>query len=200
VIWFSTDSEFKASIVERFNRTLKTKMWKYFTQVGNRKWIDIVDDLVYNYNNSFHRSIKMTPTEASNKKNESIVHKNLYGNETDVKSIKPKFKVGDRVRISKYKKVFDKGYLPNWTTELFTVSKVLNTTPITYKIKDYNDEEIEGSFYEQELVKFDKQNEDYEVEKILKTRTRNGKKEYLIKWRSYDSTFNSWIPEENLKY
>jgi hypothetical protein len=83
---------------------------------------------------------------------------------------------------------------------LFTVSKVLNTTPITYKIKDYNDEEIEGSFYEQELVKFDKQNEDYEVEKILKTRTRNGKKEYLIKWRSYDSTFNSWIPEENLKY
>jgi hypothetical protein len=200
VIWFSTDSEFKASIVERFNRTLKTKMWKYFTQVGNRKWIDIVDDLVYNYNNSFHRSIKMTPTEASNKKNESIVHKNLYGNETDVKSIKPKFKVGDKVRISKYKKVFDKGYLPNWTTELFTVSKVLNTTPITYKIKDYNDEEIEGSFYEQELVKFDKQNEDYEVEKILKTRTRNGKKEYLIKWRSYDSTFNSWIPEENLKY
>jgi hypothetical protein len=142
----------------------------------------------------------MTPTEESNKKNESIVHKNLYGNETDVKSIKPKFKVGDKVRISKYKKVFDKGYLPNWTTELFTVSKVLNTTPITYKIKDYNDEEIEGSFYEQELVKFDKQNEDYEVEKILKTRTRNGKKEYLIKWRSYDSTFNSWIPEENLKY
>jgi hypothetical protein len=141
----------------------------------------------------------MTPVEGSKKGNETQVYKNLYSKVDKTKSVS-KFKVGDKVRISKYKSVFDKGYLPNWTTELFTVSKVLNTDPITYKIKDYNDEEIEGSFYEQELVIFDKQNEDYEVEKILKTRTRNGKKEYLIKWRSYDSTFNSWIPEKNLKY
>ena len=102
IIWFSTNSDVKASIVERFNRTLKTKMWKYFTQVGNKKWVNIVDDLVYNYNNTYHRSIKMKPIEASIKKNESIVYKNLYGNESDIKT-KTKFNVGDKVRISKCK-------------------------------------------------------------------------------------------------
>ena len=198
IIWFSTNSEFKASIVERFNRTLKTKMWKYFTQVGTRKWINIIDDLLYNYNNSFHRSIKMKPIEASIKKNESIVYKNLYGNESDIKN-KTKFNIGDKVRISKYKGTFDKGYLPNWTTELFTISKVLDTNPVTYKIVDENKEEIEGIFYEQELVKFNKQDSDYEVEKILKTRIRNKKKEYFVKWVGYPNDMNSWIPEENLK-
>jgi transposase InsO family protein len=173
IIWFSTDSEFKASIVERFNRTLKTKMWKYFT-------------------------IKMTPIEGSKKENETRVYKNLYAKEFKTNKVN-KFKVGDKVRISKYKSVFDKGYLPNWTGELFSVSKVLKTNPVTYKIKDYKNEEVTGIFYEQELVKFDKQDQDFEVEKILKTRTRNKKKEYLIKWKSYGPEFNSWIPAENLK-
>ncbi len=111
------------------------------------------------------------------------------------------FKVGDKVRISKVKSkgTFDKGYLPNQTTELFTISKVLNTNSVTYKIKDWNDKEVEGSFYEPELVKFDKQNEDYEVEKIIKTRTKNGKKELYVKWRGYSPEFNSWIPVENPK-
>jgi hypothetical protein len=198
VIWFSTDSEFKASIVERFNRTLKTKMWKYFTQVGNRKWIDIVGDLVYNYNHTYHTSIKMKPIEGSKKENETQVYKNLYAKEDKTKSVN-KFKVGDKVRISKYKSVFDKGYLPNWTTELFTVSKVLITNPVTYKIKDYKNEEVTGIFYEQELVKFDKQDQDYEVEKILKTRTRNNKKEYFVKWVGYPNTMNSWIPAESFR-
>ena len=199
IFWFSTNSEFKASIVERFNRTLKTKMWKYFTQVGNKKWINIVDDLVYNYNNTYHRSIKMTPIEGSKKENETKVFKNLYP-EQDKTNLVNRFKVGDKVRISKYKGTFDKGYLPNWTTELFTVSKVFNTDPVTYKVIDNNDDEIEGIFYDQELVKFDKQDQDYEVEKILKTRTKNGKKEYFVKWLGYPGSMNSWIPEENLKY
>ena len=198
VIWFTTDSEFKASIVERFNRTLKTKMWKYFTQFGTRKWIDIVDDLVYNYNNTYHTSIKMMPIEGSKKENETQVYKNLYTNEVKTNKVN-KFKVGDKVRISKYKSVFEKGYLPNWTTELFTVSKVLKTSPVTYKIKDFNDDEVTGIFYEQELVKFDKQDQDFEVEKILKTRIKNRKKEYFIKWKGYPSSMNSWIPAKNLK-
>jgi Cdc6-like AAA superfamily ATPase len=110
-----------------------------------------------------------------------------------------KFNVGDKVRISKYKSVFEKGYLSNWTTELFTVSKVLKTNPVTYKINDFNDEEVTGIFYEQELVKFEKQDQDFEVEKILKTRIKNGKKEYFIKWKGYPSSMNSWIPAKNLK-
>jgi hypothetical protein len=173
-------------------------MWKYFTQVGNKKWINIVDDLVYNYNNTYHRSIKMSPVEASRIENETKVYKNLYKDSGMVKKSN-KFNVGDKVRISKYKGTFDKGYLPNWTTELFTVSKVSNTNPVTYKIIDENKEEIEGIFYEPELVKFDKQDNDYEVEKILKTRTKNGKKEYFVKWLGYPNSMNSWIPVENLK-
>jgi hypothetical protein len=173
-------------------------MWKYFTQIGTRKWIDIVDDLVYNYNNTYHTSIKMTPIEGSKKENESIVYKNLYG-EFKMFHKRNKFKVGDKVRISKWKGTFEKGYLPNWTRELFTVSKVLNTNPVTYKIEDYNKEEVSGSFYEPELVKFNKQDEDYEIEKILKQRIRNGKKEYFVSWRSYGPEYNSWIPAENLK-
>ncbi len=82
---------------------------------------------------------------------------------------------------------------------MFTVSKVLKTNPVTYKIKDFNDEEVTGIFYEQELVKFDKQDQDFEVEKILKTRIKNGKKEYFIKWKGYPSSMNSWIPDENLR-
>jgi hypothetical protein len=140
----------------------------------------------------------MTPIEGSKKENESVVYKNLY-EESEMFKKSNKFKVGDKVRISKYKGTFDKGYLPNWTTELFTVSKVLNTKPVTYKIKDDNEEEIEGIFYEPEIVKFDKQDEEYEVEKILKTRTRNGKKEYKILWRGYPLSMASWIPAENLK-
>jgi len=180
-------------LVERFNRTLKEKMWKYFSEIGNNKWIDIIDDLIYNYNNSYHTSIKMKPVEASKKKNEIQVRENLYGNMV-IETKKPKFKIGDKVRISRWKNIFSKGYLQNYTTELFTISNVLNTSPITYKIKDWNDEEIEGIFYEPELVKYNKQDEDYEVEKILKTRIKKGKKELFVKWKSYGPQFNSWIP------
>jgi hypothetical protein len=145
--WFSTNSNMKASIVERFDRTLKTKMWRYFTEIGHKRWIDVISDLVYNYNNTYHRSIKMAHGEGSKKENESIVYRNLYG-QSEMYKKNNKFKVGDKVRISKWKGTFEKGYLPNWTTELFTVSKVLNISPATYKVEDFNDEEIEGSFYE----------------------------------------------------
>ena len=148
---------------------------------------------------TYHTSIKMKPIEASNKENENIVYKNLYQKDSVNAKKNNKFKVGDKVRISKYKGTFDKGYLPNWTTELFTISKVLDTNPVTYKIVDENKEEIEGIFYEHELVKFNKQDSDYEVEKILKTRIRNKKKEYFVKWVGYPNEMNSWIPEENLK-
>ena len=94
----------------------------------------------------------MTPFEATNPKNSSLVFNNLYGNIEPIKC-KSKFKVGDRVRIYSYKSIFDKGYKANWTKEIFVITEVKNTNPITYKIKDLNDEEILGSFYTQELQK-----------------------------------------------
>ncbi|ULU12860.1 hypothetical protein L3Y34_015828 [Caenorhabditis briggsae] len=119
---FSTYSDKKASIIERFNRTLKEKMWKMFTHQGNHKWVDILDDLVLGYNNHYHTSIKMTPTQASKIENERIVYNNLFPSKLEGESNNKienstKFKIGDTVRITKYKAIFDKGYLPNWSTE-----------------------------------------------------------------------------------
>ena len=143
---YSTENEEKSSVYERWNRTIKTKMWKQFTVQGNTIYLDILPKILSQYNNSKHSSIKMTPIEASKKKNESAVYFNLYG---DMKqsSPKPRFKIGDKVRISKYKrKVFDKGYTPNWTEEIFLVDKIQSTNPITYRLKDLNNEKYKAAF------------------------------------------------------
>ena len=94
----------------------------------------------------------MTPVEASKDKNEREVHDSLYGSVTPQKQ-KPKYNLGDYVRIAKKKGTFEKGYTPRWTEEVFKVVEILHTTPVTYKLKDLNDEEITGSFYEPELQK-----------------------------------------------
>ena len=142
---YSTKNEEKSSVCERWNKT-KTKMWKQFTVQGNTQYLDILPKILKQYNNTKHSSIKMTPTEASKKKNEGIVYFHLNGNtEPRMKSLQ--FKVGDKVRISKYKrKVFDKGYTPTWTEEVFTIDKIQYASPVTYKLKDLNNEEIQGSF------------------------------------------------------
>ena len=134
-------------------RTIKTKMWKQFTVQGNTVYLDILPKILKQYNNTKHSSIKTTPVESSKKKNESTVCFNLYGNMEQFSS-KPRFKIGDKVRISKYKrKVFDEGYTPNWTEEIFLVDKIQSTNPITCQSKDLNNEEIQGrqgSFYKPE--------------------------------------------------
>ena len=151
---YVTRSDLKASIIEKFNRTLKTKMWKYFTHNNTFRYINILDDIIIGYNKSYHRSIKMAPINV-NKSNSEQVFINLYGfdkkkdNEPDKKEIK--FKVGDHVRIAKYKGVFDKGYTRNWTNEIFVVEKIFMNNEITYSIKDLKGESIEGKFYEKEL-------------------------------------------------
>ena len=204
---YSTENEEKSSIVERWNRTMKEKMWKYFSANSTNKYIDILDGLVDQYNNTKHSSIKMTPVEASEKKNENIVYMNLYpdherGRErrgesrrskaSSLSPVHPKFAIGDRVRIAKKKKTFEKGYTPNWTEEIFTISKVQYTSPITYKITDYNEEEIQGTFYEQELQKTSQ--EIYRIEKVIK----KGKTKSLVKWKGYSDEFNSWVDNKDL--
>lgn len=149
---YSTENEEKSAVVERWIGTMEQKMYKYFTANDTLVYIDVLNDLVDRYNNTRHSSIKMTPVEASKKCNEKQVYSNLYPPEIS-KPIKPKFKVGDRVRITKKKKLFEKGFQTRWTRELFVVSQVLYTDPPTYKIKDLDEEEIIGSFYEAELQK-----------------------------------------------
>ena len=147
---YSTENEEKSSVVERWIGTMKQQMFKYFTANETFKYYDVLDRLVKNYNNTVHSSIKMTPVKASKLENELTVHKNLYP-EKEEPLKKPKFKVGDRVRITKKKGKFEKGYTTRWTKEIFVIVKVLNTNPVTYKINDLKGEEIKGGLYEQEL-------------------------------------------------
>lgn len=199
---FSTKSELKASVVERFNRTIKEKMWRYFTFTKSNDWITVLPNLMANYNNSYHRSIKMKPAEVT-KNNEKIVWQNLYG-KID-KQIKSQYIVGNIVRITKYKrKLFDKGYMPNWTEEEFVISKVHDTSPPTYIVSDLNGNDIAGKFYENELQKISSSkqntigNKTYVIEKIIKERYKKGNKQLFVKWRGYPQSQNSWVDAEHL--
>ena len=158
--WFQSQNETKAQIVERFNRTLKDRMYKYFTANNTKRWIDVLSDLVHNYNNSFHRSIKMTPVQA--RENPVKAWENLNA-ETIVRT-KLTYKPGDFVRISKYRGKFKRGYTPNYTSEVFVVTDVLKTTPVTYRIAEIrNADKIIGTFYPEELSLFKPTN----VEQII---------------------------------
>ena len=192
---YHTQNEEKSSVVERWNRTIKNKMWKMFSANNNTIYWDKLDKLVDDYNNRKHSSIKMSPTEASKTKNEKQVFANLYKDEIYLKPKKPKFSIGDQVRLSKYKRrVFDKGYTPNWTEELFVIDKVNSTKPVTYNVVDLLGEKVEGSFYEKELQKAKQQT--FRIEKVV--RRDNKKKKALVKWKGYSDKFNSWVNFKDL--
>jgi len=187
--YWSMNDDIKASIVERLNRSLKTRMYRYFTARNTNRWIDALQGFIDSYNKSYHRTIGMSPNDV------------IVGNEQQIAErmyppkVIPKwnFQLGDTVRITIYKHVFVKGYKQNWSEEVYTVSERHVSTPPTYSIKDLAGEEIKGRFYEQELQKVVKTEEDtYVVEKVLKSRKRNGQVEHFVKWRGYDSKFNSW--------
>lgn len=189
---YNTFSNLKASVVERVNRTIKNLMWKKFSLRGNYKWVDILDEIVQKYNNTKHSTINKKPKEV-NASNESIILKSAF---THIKSVDPKpikFKVDDFVRISKQREAFTKGYTPNWSNEIFKIYKIKYTNPTTYLIKDENNVEIQGGFYEHELQKV-KYPDVYLVEKILR---RKGNK-VLVKWLGLDKTHNSWILKKDL--
>ena len=191
---YSTENEEKSSVCERWNRTIKEKMYKRFTIQNNTVYIDILPKILSSYNNSKNRSIGMTPNQARKSENYGNVYWNLYGDGRVTEGYVPMspaqtaLKVGDTVRISKYKrKTFDKGYTPNWTEEVFIISEIRPTDPITYKIKDLNGEEIGGTFYREELQKTDQTI--YRIERVI----RKTKDKALVKWKGYPDQFNSWV-------
>lgn len=188
---YSTYSTKKAAIAERFNRTLKKMMWKRFSMQGTYKWIRILDELIDQYNNTKHSTIKMKPIEV-NESNEQRLLNTVYNYKIKL-PYKIKFNVGDYVRLSKYKHVFEKGYTPNWTTEIFRIRKILYTDPIVYLLVDFEGKEIEGGVYAEEL-QLVKQPDVYLVEKILKRRNN----QVLVKWLGFDSKFNSWIDKNDV--
>ena len=189
---YSTENEEKSSIVERWIRTIKEKMWKYFTDNNTYNYMDVLPELVEDYNNTVHSSTKLTPIDASKKKNELTVWRNLYPDRYKINNLTPKFSVGDEVRITKKKKVFEKGYTTRWTEEIFTIKEIQNTDPITYELEDLQGEEIKGTFYEPELQKTKQQI--YRIEKIIKKE----KNKSLVKWKGYSDKFNSWVDNKDL--
>ena len=144
IIMYSTFNEGKSVVAERFIRTLKNKLDKHMTASGKNVYYDVLDDVVNKYNNTKHSTIKMKPIDVGDNKRVNI---------DEHKEKDSRFKVGERVRISKFKNIFAKGYTPNWSKEIFIVDKINDTVPYTYNIKDLNDEEIIGSFYDKESQK-----------------------------------------------
>ena len=149
---YSTFNEGKSVVAERFIRILKNKLYKHMTATGKNVYYDVLDDIVNGYNNTKHNTIKMKPQDVKNDTTKSSAiarNKRVYIDEHNKKSAR--YNVGDRVRISKFKNIFAKGYTPNWSSEKFIVNKINDTVPYTYNLKDLNDEEIIGSFYDKEL-------------------------------------------------
>ena len=179
IVMDSTNNEGKSVLAERFIRTLKSKIYKYMTSISKNVYIDKLDDMVNEYNNTYHTTIKMKPSD---------VKDNTYINtDKEINNKDPKFKVGDHVRISKCKNIFAKGYLSNWSEEVFVIKEVKNIIPWIYVINDLNGEEIIGTFYEKELQKTSQ--EELRIEKVIK---RKGNK-IFVKWKRYDNSVNSWI-------
>jgi hypothetical protein len=189
---YSTYTILKASIVERVIRTLKLFLSKEFTRNGNTKWISILNKITEMYNNRKHRTIQMKPIDVKGKITEKRLLESVYSN-VKIAGI-AKYKVGDIVRISKQKALFEKGYTRNWSTELFTIKKVKITNPVSYLLEDYNNQPILGAFYEPELQKA-KHKDIYLVERVV--RQKKGSK-VLVKWLGLDSSHNSWVNKKEI--
>lgn len=197
----STNQDIKCAVVERFNRTLKARMFKYFTAKGTRKWYDVIDDLVSAYNSSKHKTIKMTPIEASTS-DPQILFENIYKvkNVDDLYLKNKKLQLDPETTVRKKYKLgpFDKSYFPNWTDETFKI-KTKSDQPVkpVYKIADEKENLIKTRFYPEDIQKI--KDNLYRVEKIIKRRKYNGIKQVFIKWLNYPDTYNSWVNESDVQ-
>jgi hypothetical protein len=195
---FSSENDsIKASLVERFNRTLRDHIHRYLTAKSTGRFLNVLQDFVKVYNDSEHRSTGMAPNDV-NESNQSKLFDQLYETKA-LKKVDAPLHVGDLVRISKTRTSFERGYTPNWTREIFRIVEVMiNERPVVYKIEDYSGEKIRGTFYRHELQVV-KEPTTFKIETILETRRRKGgKKQFFVKWLGYPDSFNSWVNEEDM--
>jgi hypothetical protein len=198
-----TSNEVKANYAERCIKTIKTRMYRYFTHKQTYTYVDKLQDFADSYNNTVHRSIKRAPAQV-NAENAHQVWFDLYALPLMKKSKDHKehiLKVGELVRITYLRSTFHRAYYHNYTGEVFRITKVLhNNTIHMYRLIDYNNREIKGQFYYQELqpVTID-ENKPYKIERILKRRTRRGIREALVRWAFWPSDYDLWVPEDTLQ-
>ena len=186
---YSTHNEPKAMIAERFIRTLRRMIESNYVLTNSTVWYDILPQLIHEYNTKKHRALKMSPEAATKPENAIQV---IKLQKTGSKVLQ-KFKIGDKVRISVVKRVFSKEASANWSEEIFEVYEVVNTRPVTYRLKDLLGEKIEGSFYNEQLQKTNQ--EIYRVEKVLRKRSKkDGTQEFFVRWAGYPDKFNQWLP------
>lgn len=190
------DPDVKAACVERFIRTLKTRLWRYFTHQGTTRYVDVLQKFVDSYNMTVHSSIGVEPACVT-LYNANTVRKHLRD---DRKVRKPRYKIGTFVRVSRAPNVFRKGYERGWSNELFKIVRISTTRPPPiYFLDDLTGEAIDGFYYGEELSAV-KKTELFEIEKIVRTKKgKNGEKTCLVRWKGYSSKHDSWIPASEIQ-
>ena len=201
---FSTENEtVKASIVERFNKSLRLRLHRSMTARGTERFLQTLPDVVKAHNRTYNSSIGMAPADVNDANRERVFQRLDSLTRTRPRQFRvsergSEIEPGDKVRITKARGAFERGYTPNWTREVFTVTSVLSDRrPTRYAIEDYDGEPVKGTFYRQEL-QLVKDPDRYAVEEVLATRRRRGGKEFLVKWLGYPESFNSWVAEKDM--
>ena len=204
VFHFIAYGQHKANYAERVNRTLEDRLYKYFYENQTYKYIDIIDDIVFSYNNTIHSSINLPPADVT-KANSYEIYEKVYLpilNKRAAQARSYSFGVGDIVRLSLQRSVFSRGYQESWTEEIFKINKKLPSHPPRYKIEDLEGEIVKGSFYNQELLKVDVEDVNdisFKIEKILAKKKINGVPHSHIKWLGYPKKFNTWLPTNQVE-
>ena len=190
---FSTYGDSKASVVERWHRTLKQRMYRYFTAHNTLRYVDVLQPLIHTYNHTHHRSIGMAPHQVTPKTVPDVWDR-LYGSRLDQTTPPPKCRVGDRVRLNQKHRPFKKGYLPGWTEEVFVVTHVRRHPVVTYRLSEWDGTPIKGTFYEPDVQKVQVSDDSlFRVEKVLKRKGR----QVLVRWKGWPAKYDSWIPAQH---
>jgi hypothetical protein len=198
------NEEIKCAVVERLIRTIKGKLYRYFSHYGKQRYVHIIQKVIAAYNNSIHSSIGRAPNSVTTRTTKSVWNY-LYSGEGRYPKLElkpknpPKFLIGDTVRVSEAKRHFAKGYSPNFTYEIFKISQVLKRNPIVYKLEDSLGELVTGTWYENELQKVTVDDStEFKIEQILKTEGKKPNRRYLVKWKGYPAKFNSYVYEKDI--
>ena len=198
---FVTQNEPKANYAERAIKTIKMKLYRYMTQHQTFRYIDVLRQVVDAYNNTYHRSIKMAPSKMSRENEAELWLQQYRKPKRHDQTEKFKFKIGDWVRISFLKKPFDREYQQKWSSELFQITnrKMRQGRPI-YTLSDYAGDDVDGTFYPEELQPVTISGDTvYKIDKVLRSRTRKGQKEYLVRWLGWPSKYDSWVTSADLQ-